>query len=239
MAPAINELARVQDIPSFYIHKLFMPQKMVVPPPKESNSALGAVPAAIATPPPSADDGYIVSKPIMLETGVEALPSAVEPEMIVPKQQVSRSSYSSAVQAPPKQATTPELDYSGSTASESNGSEDNLRQSPTISKSSLAVNPNVPISKYKPRPCTLYYLAKNCKHGAECKFGHDYLLQPEHYAEIRVGAKKSPCPSKNNGEECAWGDDCCFGHICPYTTKCLFLKDGRCKFVGADMHNAA
>ena len=37
---------------------------------------------------------------------------------------------------------TPELDYSGSTASESDESEDNLRQSPTISKSKL-VNPNV------------------------------------------------------------------------------------------------
>jgi hypothetical protein len=140
MAVAINEL----EIPSFNIPELFMPQKLgVFPSPKQSNLALAAVPAATATPPPCADEGNIVSKPVVHETGLEALPFAtVEPEMIVPKQHVSPPSYSSAVQAPPKRATTPELDYSGSTASESDESEDNLRQSPTISKSKL-VNPNV------------------------------------------------------------------------------------------------
>lgn len=51
----------------------------------------------------------------------------------------------------------------------------------------------------KPPPCTLFYLS-NCKHGAECKYGHNYLLQPEHLTEIRVSAKKSPCPSRNKGE---------------------------------------
>lgn len=140
MAAAIDEL----EIPSFNIPELFIPQKLgVVPSPKQSNLALAAVPAAIATPPPCADDGNIVSKPNMHETGLEALPFAtMEPEVIVPKQQVSPPSYSSAVQAPPKRATTPELDYSGSTASESDESEDNFRQSPTIPKSKL-VNPNV------------------------------------------------------------------------------------------------
>ena len=137
MAAAINEL----EIPSFTIPDLFIPQKLgVVPSPKQSNLALAAVPAPIATPPPCADDGNIVSKPDMHETGLEVLPFAtVEPEVIVPK---SPPSYSSAVQALPKRAITPELDYSGSTASESDESEDNLRQSPTISKSKL-VNPNV------------------------------------------------------------------------------------------------
>ena len=136
MATAINEL----EIPSFNIPDLFIPQKLgVVPSPKQNNLALAAVPA-IATPPPCAEDGNIVSKPDMHETGLEALPFAtMEPEVIVPK---SPPSYSSAVQAPPKRAITPELDYSGSTASESDESEDNLRQSPTISKSKL-VNPNV------------------------------------------------------------------------------------------------
>ena len=236
MAAAINEL----EIPSFNIPDLFIPQKLgVVPSPKQSNLSLAAVAAAIATPPPCAVDGNIISKLDVHETGLEVLPfAAVEHEVIVPKQHVSPPSYSSAVQAPPKRATTPELDYSGSTASESDESEDNLRQSPTISKSKL-VNPNVvsqaklvliaadrngleyiKIASFeacvgclhsqldltelltdKPPPCTLFYLS-NCKHGAECKYGHDYLLQPEHYAEIRVSAKKSPCPSRNKGE--AW-----------------------------------
>ena len=140
MAAAINEL----EIPSFNIPELFIPQKLgVVPSPKQSKLSLAAVPAAIATSPPCADDGNIVSKPDMHETALEALPFAtVEPEVIVAKQHVPPPSYSSAVQAPPKRATTPELDYSGSTASESDESEDNLRQSPTISKSKL-VNPNV------------------------------------------------------------------------------------------------
>ena len=137
MAAAINEL----EIPSFDIPELFIPQKLgVLPSPKQSNLALAAVQIA---PPPCADDGNIVSNPNVHETGLEALPFAtVEPEVIFPKQHVSPPSYSSAVQAPPKRATTPELDYSGSTASESDESEDNLRQSPTISKSKL-VNPNV------------------------------------------------------------------------------------------------
>ena len=235
MAAAINEL----EIPSFNIPDLFIPQKLgVVPSPKQSNLALAA---AIGTPAPCADDGNILPKPDVHEIGLEALPFAsMEPEVIVPKQHVSPPSYSSAVQAPAKRATTPELDYSGSTASESDESEDNLRQSPTVSKSKL-VNPNVvsqakfvliaadrnvveyiKIASFKacvgcvhsqldltklltdkPPPCTLFYLS-NCKHGAECKYGHDYLLQPEHYAEIRLSAKKSPCPSRNKGEASGW-----------------------------------
>ena len=140
MAAAINEL----EIPSFNIPELFIPQKLgVIPSPKQSNLTLSAVAAAIATPPPCANDGNIVSKPDVQETGLEALPFAtLEAEVIVLKQHVLPPSYSSAVQAPPKRVTTPELDYSGSTASESDESEDNLRQSPTISKSKL-VNPNV------------------------------------------------------------------------------------------------
>ena len=140
MAAAINEL----EIPSFNIPELFIPQKLgVIPSPKQTNLTLSAVAAAIATPPPCANDGNIVSKPDMQETGLEALPFAtLEPEVIVLKQHVLPPSYSSAVQAPPKRVTTPELDYSGSTASESDESEDILRQSPTISKSKL-VNPNV------------------------------------------------------------------------------------------------
>ena len=119
-----------------------MPQKLgVAPSPKQNNLVLAPMStAAPTTPPPSAEDDIIISKPCVHETGLEALPFAsAEPEVIVPK---SHPSYSSAVQAPAKRVTTPELDYSGSTASESDESEDNLGHSPTISKSK-PVNPNI------------------------------------------------------------------------------------------------
>ncbi|KAF8803670.1 hypothetical protein BYT27DRAFT_7194995 [Phlegmacium glaucopus] len=228
MAVAINEL----ELPSFHIPDLFIPQKLgVAPSPKQNSVTLAPLPTAIPTPPLYAEDGNNVSNAYLHELGLEALPfTSFEPEMIIPKQ---RSSYSSAVQAAPKRAATPELDSNGSSVS-TDESEDALRRSPTISKSRL-VNPNLPLSKHNPPPCTLFYLS-NCKHGVDCKYGHNYLLQPEHFAEIRVSAKKSPCPSRNKGEVCAWGDDCCYGHNCPLTTKCHFLKQGRCKFVGVDMH---
>jgi hypothetical protein len=141
MAAAINEL----EVPSFNIPDLFMPQKLGVVPstPKQTNLALAPTPTAVPTPPPHTEDGKIISKPYVHDSDLEALPFAsVEPEIIVPKQHVSHLSYSSAVQAPPKRVTTPELDYSGSTASESDESEDNLGHSPTISKSKL-VNANM------------------------------------------------------------------------------------------------
>lgn len=51
-----------------------------------------------------------------------------------------------------------------------------------------------------PPPCTLFYLAENCKWGASCQYSHHYLLQEEHYAELRAGARKSPCPFKNKSK---------------------------------------
>ena len=134
MAGAINEL----EVPSFNIPDLFVPQKLgVVPSPKQNDLAL---PTTIPTQPPCTEDGNIKSKAYVHEAGLEALPFAsVDPEVSVLKQ---HPSYSSAVQAPPKRVITPELDYSGSTTSESDESEDNLRHSPTILKSKL-VNPNV------------------------------------------------------------------------------------------------
>lgn len=139
MAAAIDEL----ELPSFSIPDLFIPQKLgIVPSPKQNNLLLAPMPTGIPTPPPYAEDRNVISKAYVHESGLEALPFAsVEPEVIKPKQ----PSYSSAVQAPPKRARTPELDSSGSTASETDESEDGvdvLRRSPTISKSRL-VNPNI------------------------------------------------------------------------------------------------
>ncbi|KXN86378.1 hypothetical protein AN958_10240 [Leucoagaricus sp. SymC.cos] len=89
-----------------------------------------------------------------------------------------------------------------------------------------------PLSKQKPPPCTLFYLADNCKHGGDCRYAHDYILDASHYEEMRKNAKKSPCPATNRDEICTWGDDCCYGHTCPSGSKCPYYKAGKCKFVG-------
>ncbi|KAJ6539204.1 hypothetical protein B0H19DRAFT_347372 [Mycena capillaripes] len=93
------------------------------------------------------------------------------------------------------------------------------------------VNPDVRLSKQKPPPCTLFYLS-TCKHGSKCKYGHDYLLNAEHFQEMRDNARLGPCPMINRGEVCTWGDACCYGHVCPHSSKCPFFKLGSCKFKG-------
>ncbi|KAF9451614.1 hypothetical protein P691DRAFT_662752, partial [Macrolepiota fuliginosa MF-IS2] len=100
------------------------------------------------------------------------------------------------------------------------------------------LNPKLirPRSSEKPPPCTLFYLADNCKHGSDCRYAHNYILEAEHYDEMKLNARKSPCPAANKNEICTWGDSCCYGHTCPLVAKCHFLKMGKCKFVGADMH---
>ncbi|KIM81183.1 hypothetical protein PILCRDRAFT_821629 [Piloderma croceum F 1598] len=121
-------------------------------------------------------------------------------------------------------ASTPKLDVTGNT-------NDDHRASPKTRH----INPNIQLSKHNPPPCTLHYLA-HCKFGAGCKYGHNYLLEPEHYDTIRENAKKSPCPAVNRNEECTYYDYCCYGHFCPHGTKCYFNAMGTCKFVGARMH---
>ncbi|KAJ7276253.1 hypothetical protein B0H12DRAFT_1005009, partial [Mycena haematopus] len=89
------------------------------------------------------------------------------------------------------------------------------------------------LSQYpeKPPPCTLFYLS-NCKLGSKCKYAHDYLLNAEHFQEMRDSARLGPCPMINRGEACTWGDACCYGHHCPQSSKCAFFKLGICKFKG-------
>jgi len=102
----------------------------------------------------------------------------------------------------------------------------------------------------KPPPCTLFYLADNCKHGPECRYAHDYILDAGHYEEMKNNAKKSPCPNANRSTYlwiflkeksqdssspdgiCTWGEYCCYGHTCPSASKCIYLKLGMCRFVG-------
>ncbi|KAG9317601.1 hypothetical protein JVU11DRAFT_1810 [Chiua virens] len=91
------------------------------------------------------------------------------------------------------------------------------------------INPNLSLSKQNPAPCTLFYLAQ-CRHGSDCKYGHDYILEIEHYEELSENAKKTPCKVTNEGGICTFGDDCVYGHVCPQGTTCYFLKLGKCKF---------
>lgn len=96
--------------------------------------------------------------------------------------------------------------------------------------------PDVPLSKQRPPPCTLFYLADACKYDAECYYAHNYLLEAHHFEEIRTSAKKSPCPHVNKGDVCTWAENCVYGHKCPDGPMCIYLKAGRCKFKGVDMH---
>lgn len=138
--------------------------------------------------------------------------------------------YSRAVRAG-RRIPTPELDSNCSTTSEDESPDVYLP--PTSQKRHLT--PGLPLSKHKPPPCTMFYLA-NCKFGQGCKYGHDYLLDAEGYEELKQNAKKKPCPSTNQNEFCGWGDSCCYGHYCPNATKCVYQKLGKCNFKGADMH---
>ncbi|KAF8076247.1 hypothetical protein FPV67DRAFT_405557 [Lyophyllum atratum] len=234
MAAGIADL----ELPVLTIPELFLTQKLVISHPSQvtltgqtghinSSPRVGPAPCPPSVPMPlglpELDQG----------PGTTPEPTIQAEVSILPRRPSIPSSYSSAVQHAQKRVPTPDLDSSGSTTSEAS---DDLpeRPAPTFARS-RHVNPNIPLSKHKPPPCTLFYLA-NCKHGAECKYGHDYLLEADHFAEIRVNAKKAPCPAINKGETCLWGDECCYGHYCSLSTKCHFFKQGRCKFLGADMH---
>ncbi|KAJ7110185.1 hypothetical protein C8R44DRAFT_801590 [Mycena epipterygia] len=98
------------------------------------------------------------------------------------------------------------------------------------------LEPGVPLHKQTPPPCTFYYLSV-CKQGpGKCTYGHDYILTPTNYTELRENAKKSPCPLINRNKVCPSGDNCCSGHVCPRGENCPFLKRRTCKFVGHSMH---
>lgn len=103
----------------------------------------------------------------------------------------------------------------------------------------------------KPPPCNFYYLS-DCKHGLKCRYGHNYILLPEHLEELRLNSKKWPCPYLNKSSylivscpsflptlfaidsPCPHNEQCCMSHICPKGRKCTFLKQGRCKFTGSE-----
>ncbi|KAF8922523.1 hypothetical protein CPB85DRAFT_1267926 [Mucidula mucida] len=87
-----------------------------------------------------------------------------------------------------------------------------------------------------PVPCTFFYLG-TCNKGAKCAYSHDYELTPENYEEMRRLAKRFPCAIINKGRTCPLGDDCFSSHYCPHGKNCSWLKQGKCRFLGKDMHN--
>ncbi|KAI0669923.1 hypothetical protein C8Q78DRAFT_976572 [Trametes maxima] len=100
------------------------------------------------------------------------------------------------------------------------------------------LDPTQPLHKQKPPPCNFHYLAK-CNNGDHCKYEHYYPLTTAQVAELRMNAKKWPCPAVNNGNRCTLGDSCIMNHYCPKGPKCVFLKQGKCKFAGTAKRNAA
>jgi len=149
----------------------------------------------------------------------------------------SLQSYKSALQAPQVRFGSPGAEPSESSES-SEASEIPLRfprLTPPSPPRQRRVIPQLPLSKHVQPPCTLFYLAQ-CRHGSTCKYSHDYILEEEHYEELKENAKKTPCKVSNEGGDCAFGDDCVYGHSCPHGTTCYFLKLGKCKFIAAGMH---
>ncbi|KAG5648677.1 hypothetical protein DXG03_000023 [Asterophora parasitica] len=193
MAAGIADL----ELPVLTIPELFLPQKLVVPPQAAQVAFVSKAARANSTPRIAPTCPESLPTPIALleiDQGPAALPEQTAKTVGTPPPRPSiPASYSSALQFAPKRPPTPELD-NGSTASEAS---DDLPERALITlRGSRHVNPNIPLSKHKPPPCTLFYLA-NCKHGTDCKYGHEYILETEHFAEIRQNAKKAPCPSIN------------------------------------------
>ncbi|CAL1695900.1 unnamed protein product [Somion occarium] len=111
------------------------------------------------------------------------------------------------------------------------------RPSPSSNaKVAQRIEKNLPLHKHRPPPCNFYYLA-DCKHGLKCRYGHNYILLPEHIDELRTNSRKWPCPYANRDNPCPFGESCCMGHACPKGQRCTFLKQGKCKFTGTSMHD--
>lgn len=97
------------------------------------------------------------------------------------------------------------------------------------------IDPTLPLHKQNPPPCNEHYLM-SCTKGPSCKYSHDYELTPEQLEILCVNAKKAPCNFLKNGQECPYGDRCCWGHRCPNGPQCFHLSKGKCWFKGDGMH---
>ncbi|TFY69774.1 hypothetical protein EVJ58_g230 [Rhodofomes roseus] len=93
-----------------------------------------------------------------------------------------------------------------------------------------------PLHKLRPPPCNFHYLAE-CKQGQNCRFSHGYALTPTQLLELRDNARKWPCPYSNRSQRCPYGEECVMGHYCPKGPRCVFARQGKCKFLAKNAHN--
>ncbi|EPT02778.1 hypothetical protein FOMPIDRAFT_1117310, partial [Fomitopsis schrenkii] len=107
-----------------------------------------------------------------------------------------------------------------------------------VTRPGPAVNGTRPIDPMKakvPPPCNEHYLM-SCSKGVNCKYSHDWYLNPEQLETLAKNAKKAPCNYLKNGIDCPHGDRCCWGHVCPSGARCFHLSKGKCWFKGDGMH---
>ncbi|KAJ7507656.1 hypothetical protein B0H11DRAFT_132952 [Mycena galericulata] len=109
-------------------------------------------------------------------------------------------------------------------------------QSPASHTSGRTIDISLPLHKQNPPPCNEHYLMTCSKGPSLCKYSHEYILTPEQLASLSSNAKKAPCNWLKNGLQCPYGDQCCWGHICPNGSKCFHLSKGKCWFKGDAMH---
>lgn len=95
---------------------------------------------------------------------------------------------------------------------------------------------SLPLHKQNPPPCNEFYLMTCSKGAGICKYSHEYSLTPEQLLSLANNAKKAPCNWLKNGVQCPYGDQCCWGHVCPNGPKCFHLSKGKCWFKGEAMH---
>ncbi|KAF8974357.1 hypothetical protein BDZ97DRAFT_1773181 [Flammula alnicola] len=93
-----------------------------------------------------------------------------------------------------------------------------------------------PLHKQNPPPCNEFYLMTCSKGAGLCKYSHEYVLTPDQLVSLANNAKKAPCNWLKNGVQCPYGDQCCWGHVCPNGPKCFHLSKGKCWFKGEGMH---
>ncbi|KAF8558842.1 hypothetical protein OG21DRAFT_1404128, partial [Imleria badia] len=225
LMPGYAEVAldiRALLLPELRVPDLFISSKLV--PPSYTSIASGPPPGLPSIPRVAAQNGQLSNA----STAPAHAPADISNP--IPRRN-SFQTYKSALQT----GRNDPVPYEASDSSGSTDANDNPAQLIHFTRRVSSpgrqrrLNPKLPLSKHNPPPCTLFYL-QQCRHGSDCKYGHDYILEEEDYQELSENAKKTPCKITNEGGLCAFGDDCVYGHVCPQGTICYFLKLGKCKF---------
>ncbi|TDL29239.1 hypothetical protein BD410DRAFT_779576 [Rickenella mellea] len=246
MASEISKL----PLPALSIPDLFMSEKIVVPTSRETSPARSASSvrqgSPIGPPPglskPLSDDFRNSPSP---ETSRSTPSSSPQLTDAIASLSSSISSVASSTEQRNTMSYRSVLQTSSSSQSptilhKAVGEYTNSHAKSRLPGKSRRINPNIPLNRHDPPPCTLFYLAANgCKFGTECRYGHDYELVDDDYEILQKNAKKYPCPALNRGDMCVFGEDCCYGHTCPMGTMCRFQKLGQCHFKAASMHRDA